>query len=181
MVSLKKKQRIEEEVRLYLLENNPDSTFKPEPVTLVIKPARREILKKESYCEAHGEAGIFCLRSECKAHIITQKYNSIRATRRNLLYLCKRHEKYYNEAGLSVWFSFVKRKYPDRFEFVKGEYEYILNEYIDFLRVAGVKSQILPKPYRRHTPYRRIAYPKAFTYCADIIRRLLTVIKSKPK
>lgn len=134
------KLTIEEEVNAWLIDQGREPLTPLEELSLIeeihlVKAEQSVRAKRDFLCEAQGEGEINCSKTECKAHIITQKFRAIRAVKKNLLYICKKHEKYFNEKGLTVWFTFVKAKYPERYEFVKGEYEYILREYEEFLKV----------------------------------------------
>lgn len=112
-----------------------------------------ENLKKEEIklgiefeCEAKEFNTIECYGQECTAHIITQHFIAMRKSKMNTLKICKGHEEHFNKLGISIWFQFVKEKFPDRFNFMLEQYnnaqkqykraEYVIKEYAIFLEVA---------------------------------------------
>jgi len=142
-----KKISVEEHVNNYLISigKQPLESTKEKPIKVNLTTGEKHqrgtllaaIRERVVDCEAKGEGNIECSKIPLrKAHIITQKFNSIRGVRENILYLCKDHEAYFNKEDIKVWFTFVKNRYPDKFAFVQREYDFILNEYKEFLRVA---------------------------------------------
>lgn len=144
-----------------------DKGFLPEPKPTTIEAPHKEWYKvnralylakdpeivaqhkrpeKARVCQAAGVGDIPCAdRKLCKAHIITRKFNSIRAAEENILWLCKDHEAYFNNRDIRVWFNWVRINYPEKFKFVEREFEFIMNEYEEFLKVAYArKRDILP-------------------------------------
>lgn len=139
-----KKLSIDEQINNYLIGVGKEPLTSKDTSNKVTKdePKQRGTLlasvrEKVMECEAKGEGNFECSKLPLrKGHIITQKFNSIRGVRENILYICKDHEFYFNNKDIKVWFTFVKNRYPDKFAFVKREYDFILNEYKEFLHVA---------------------------------------------
>ncbi len=134
-------------------DKNPKSSEAPSNVKvtfLPINPVKEEHFKHPRIkpdtgsksvfvsftCEAKGFGDIDCYGERCVAHIITRKFLTISLSTKNRLIICKLHEQYFNKNDITIWFRFIKDKYPEKFEFVKKQYQYVLNEYKKFLLVA---------------------------------------------
>ncbi len=93
-------------------------------------------MKEEIICEAKGHANISCSEGKlCKAHIVTRQFREIKDEPLNKIYICKAHEKYFNsESGKQEWPHFIRLNFPKKYSYVCSKYEFILNEYIQFLK-----------------------------------------------
>ena len=87
-------------------------------------------------CEARGEGGIWCEVGNCKAHVITQKLHTLARSGGNMLMICKEHELYFNERPLKEWYRFVKKRHPDKFQWVASKYQYVIREYEELMKIA---------------------------------------------
>lgn len=121
-------------------ENNISESELPDSLQPIeqekIKP-KRVRPERVRVCQAVGVGEIACSEKRlCKAHVITRKYNSIRAADENILWLCKDHEAWFNQRDIRVWFTWVRINFPEKFKFVEREFEFIIEEYNEFLSVA---------------------------------------------
>ena len=87
-------------------------------------------------CNAKNEGNIECKGTKCIAHIITRQYKGLTHKKNNRLYICVAHERYFNSRMIEVWFRFVKKNYPDKFDIVRSRYNLIMNEFNKFMEIA---------------------------------------------
>lgn len=141
-------------------------------------------MKNNFICEAKGHANIVCSGARCKAHIITRQFREIKNEEHNFIYVCKAHETYFNsEQGKQEWPHFIRVNFPEKYNFVCSKYEFILNEYIQFLKlnvyipaaavpvratevkVTEDKPKAEPKPLCTHSCHSN--YETSLAYCWD--------------
>lgn len=123
--------------------------------TLVEIPKKEQELQQEEKtlgiefeCQAKIANNVECYGMECTAHIITQHFAACRKDTNNVLKICKAHEEHFNKLGVRAWFEFVKQHYPNKFNYMKQQYnlaerqlkraEFVIKEYSVFNEVASL-------------------------------------------
>jgi len=140
------KEKIKDYLATKELTFDPNATLfdtTPPPTPIKTDVTKRVRPDKTRMCQAGGVGDIPCAEKRlCKAHVITRKFNSIRNTEENILWLCKEHEAWFNQQDIRVWFTWVRTNYPEKFKFVEREFEYIMNEYEEFMKVAYAQPKL---------------------------------------
>lgn len=118
-----------EYLNLSPLKNSPQhDTFKYHPLQ-----------EPETYICAASGYEILCKGERCRAHVITQKVKPLKNTAKNILIICKAHEKHFNDKPLKEWYVWVKKNYPEHFEAIEGTAKFIneqIHAYIEVMNVS---------------------------------------------
>jgi hypothetical protein len=106
----------------------------------VLKPTKQK--KKDKVipnfiCDAQGEGYVTCHGMRCVAHIITRQCQVLKGSTKNRIYICKEHETYFNSKPIEFWFRFIKKNFPEKFNDIKSKYDFVINEYNLFMKIAN--------------------------------------------
>lgn len=116
----------------------------------IIKKEKKEKKKKQRpttpivgqfKCAAEGYE-IHCVGFERNAHIVTQQIRKLKSDHMNILKLCQAHEKHFNNKPLKDWYRYVRKHWPQHFEYVFKQVQFVydqVNEYLDVAKEVGYK------------------------------------------
>jgi hypothetical protein len=104
----------------------------------IIKNTRKKVQFQKP--AAPFRCGAVDFQIECegikkKAHVITRQAKHLSGENKNWLGICEAHGRWFNMQPLKVWYRFVKKRHPDRFNFLVKKAHFIMAQTAAFLEV----------------------------------------------